>query len=153
MKKFLALGALVAVALVSNIANAQDASQAGTFGSVTLSAGFTPDPTTVALTAGGGTQVTVPGCTGWVADAPDYEVSYTAGSWPLYVYFIGDGDTTLLINGPDGSWSCADDVSGFNPAVTFDAPMSGTYDIWVGTYTAAAGTTGTLYVSELAPQW
>ena len=44
-------------------------------------------------------------------------------------------DTTLIINGPDGNWSCDDDSYGDGDAqVRFDKPRSGTYDIWIGTF-------------------
>jgi hypothetical protein len=48
-------------------------------------------------------------------------------------------DTVLLVNTPDGEWHCNDDYSGLNPALTFEAPQEGQYDIWVGTYSATNG--------------
>lgn len=42
--------------------------------------------------------------------------------------------TTILINDPNGSWICNDDFDGTHPSVTWTAPASGQYDIWVGTY-------------------
>ncbi len=153
-KSIIALGAFFAAALVASGAFAQDLSAPATYGRTSLSAGFTPDPTVVSIVTGGNSvQVTQPGCTGWILNAPDYELTYEAGSWPLNIYFKGDGDTTILINGPDGSWHCNDDANGFNPHVSFPTPMSGVYDIWVGTYSQGGGAVGTLNISELAPQW
>jgi hypothetical protein len=153
MRTSLVLSVSSLVLLVAGSASAQDASLPPGSGSVTLSAGFSPDPQTVAITAGGGIQATMPGCAGWIADAADYELTYTAGSFPLNIYFVGDGDTTLVINGPDGSWYCADDTNGVNPGVSFAAPMSGVYDIWVGGYAEGSFVPGTLSISEVAPSW
>ena len=48
---------------------------------------------------------------------------------------MSQDDTTLVINAPDGEWYCDDDGAGYpNPELTFASPMSGQYDIWVGTY-------------------
>ena len=153
MKKLAFAGVLSFAALATVSAAAQDASLPASFATLELSNGFTPDPTEVSVVAGGAVQVTAPGCSGYIADAPDVELTYAAGSWPLNIYYIGDGDATLVINGPDGSWICNDDANGFNPAVSIATPGSGVYDIWVGTYAANGGVSGTLKISEVAPQW
>ena len=121
-------------------AHAQSISEEPNFGSVRLSAGFTPDPYVVEVTAGGSidafleTPLPVE-CVGKISDAPDFRVTSTAGSFPLVFRTISTEDTTLVINGPDTSWSCDDDSFGDGDAeVTFRRPRSGVYDIWVGTY-------------------
>ncbi|WP_420478994.1 peptidase [Brevundimonas sp. FT23028] len=144
------IAATAALLLVAPAAHAQDTSAPATFGSVRLSSGFTPDPHSVSLTAGGTIDASTIGspCTGSIARAPDYELTYSAGSLPLYISATASSDTTLVVNGPDGRWYCDDDTNGNNPLVTFNNPRSGTYDIWVGVYgggTAAA----TLSISEL----
>ncbi|GAA0611619.1 hypothetical protein GCM10009422_03140 [Brevundimonas kwangchunensis] len=151
--KFTALLAALTAALgMASAVQAQDASATATYGSVRLSAGFTPDPHSISLTAGGSIDATNIGspCRGSIARAPDYEVTYTSGSMPLYFYVNATSDTTLVVNGPDGRWYCDDDSNGgVNPQVTFNTPRSGTYDIWVGTY--GGGTTpATLFVTELS---
>ncbi len=127
MKKLLTSG-LVAAGLLglAATASAQDYTQPATYGNVTLVSGFTPDPHNIQLQSGGSTQVTQPGCTGYVANAPDYELTFTAGSLPLNIYVKSESDTTLLINLPDGSWACNDDTSGFNPAVLMATTDSAT---------------------------
>lgn len=128
-----------------------DPSLAPTFGTASLSAGFTPDPHTVNIIAGGDVAASViSGCTGAVASAPDYRVSYSAGGYPLTFAAASGADTTLVINGPDGRWSCDDDSGGNrNPRVTFSAPLSGVYDIWIGVYGGSAATgSAILSVSE-----
>jgi hypothetical protein len=154
MKKLFVSGlvALVSMGIAAG-ASAQDASATASYGDVSLNAGFVPDPTTVAVTSGGSIQASMTGCTGFIASAPDVELTYTAGSFPLNIYVKSGADTTLVINGPDGSWYCNDDSSGFNPLVSFPSPASGVYDIWVGAYSADGGAAAELNISEVAPQW
>lgn len=151
MKKMLVVAVATVLAAASGAA-AQDASAPATYGSVRLSSGFTPDPHSVRMTAGGTLDASGIGspCTGSVARAPDYELTYTAGSLPLYIYANADSDTTLVVNGPDGRWYCDDDSNGdLNPQVTFNSPTSGTYDIWVGTFDGGTAS-ATLHISELS---
>lgn len=150
MKK-LAFGlAILAVSATAGFATAQDLSAPATYGSVSLTSGFTPDPYSVQLTAGGSIDASTvnPSCVGKIANAPDFELTYTSGSFPLIISVASESDTTLVINAADGSWHCIDDVDGFNPKVTFPTPASGVYDIWVGTYGDALAP-ATLNISEI----
>jgi len=115
---------------------AQDFNQAPAYGASSLRAGFLPDPHVVNVEAGGVNDASRSiGCAGFVATAPDYRLNYTAGSYPLTIGAVSGGDTTIVVNAPDGSWFCDDDSGGnLNPALTFASPMSGQYDIWVGTF-------------------
>ena len=125
-----------------------------TYGTVTLSAGFLPDPHSVELTAGGSVDVNVGGCAyGYVADAPDIKFSYTAsGKTTLYIYAAAEGDVTLLINTATGTWMCDDDSYGNgDPVIVIPDAPSGRYDIWVGTYGDQL-TPATLYLSEVDPR-
>lgn len=145
------IAATAAVLLVAPAAYAQDTSARATYGSVRLNSGFTPDPHTVSLTAGGSIDASNLGspCTGSIARAPDYELTYDAGSLPLYIVASASSDTTLVVNGPDGLWYCDDDSNGgTNPQVTFNTPRSGTYDIWVGTFGGGTAS-ATLTITEL----
>lgn len=145
-------GAALASTATAAVA-AQDFTEPPSFGSVRLDAGFLPDPHTRELTAGGSIQASsrFPQCRGYIANAPDYSVTYTAGASPLIFTVDSDRDTTLVINGPDASWHCDDDgaESPLNPLVRFDDPQSGRYDIWVGTYAQGSGADATLFVSEI----
>ncbi|MEM1285496.1 MAG: serine protease [Pseudomonadota bacterium] len=110
-----------------------------TFFDESIVTGFTPDPIDYPLQAGGYLVATdaLDGCAGFVADAPDVRLTYEAGDqYPLRFFVEGAADTTLLINQPDGQWFCNDDrVEGdLNPEIVFDRPLTGQYDIWVGTY-------------------
>lgn len=121
-------------------AAAQNAGLTANFGEIRLTAGFTPDPYRIDLTAGGSidafTETNLPAaCVGKVSNAPDFEVTYSAGSLPLVFRTRSSTDTTLIINGPDGRWYCDDDSWGDGDAeVRFNKPSSGTYDIWIGTF-------------------
>jgi hypothetical protein len=125
------------------------------YGTVELAAGFQPDPHTQQIAAGGAFDASQLGgtCVGWVAQAPDYRVNWTAGSGQLPLIFsvASDADTTLVINGADGSWICDDDGGneGMNPSVSIQNAPSGQYDVWVGTYSQGELQDSTLHVSEV----
>jgi hypothetical protein len=153
-KSFMVAGAAaVGVALAGPVA-AQDISGSPTYGTVNLTHGFFPDPNSIDLAAGGSIDASdsIGGsCRGMVASAPDVNLNYTAGSFSLYLSVTSDSDTTLVVNSPDGQWYCNDDYTGLDPAVVFDTPQSGLYNIWVGTYSSSAGLPdATLHISELS---
>jgi hypothetical protein len=143
----------VAVA-VSAPALAQDASLEPVFGSVTLKAGFTPDPRNVDIVAGGTEDASHLGdaCVGMVGDAPDYRLTYTAGGLPLNIWVYSDVDTTLVVNDPNGAWMCNDDGAGdggnVNPGLRWANPPSGVYDIWIGRYGSGDGAQARLVFTE-----
>ncbi len=144
----LASAVATAVLSIASAAAAQDPS-ASAGGSSRARAGFTPDPITVSIYSGGSIDAsdTIGGaCTGMVASAPDYEFTYTAGSFPLTFTVDSNSDTSLIINGPDGRWYCNDDSDGLNPVVRWGSPASGTYDVWIGAVGQAAN--ATLYITE-----
>lgn len=127
------------------------------FGTVTLQAGFTPDPHTVPVRAGGADRnaVSGSGCAGYINNAqPDVDLNYQAGRSRLYIYVTSDTDTTLLVNDAGGNWHCSDDFEGSHPAVILNNPPTGNYNIWVGTYDRnRSGSRATIYISELTPRW
>lgn len=147
----LLLASAVAAALMACAATsaaAQDPSAPASSGATRVRAGFTPDPIRVSIYSGGSVDASRLGgsCVGMIASAPDYEFTYTAGSFPLSFGVTSDGDTSLVINGPDGRWYCNDDAEGLNPILTWGRPPSGSYDIWVGAVGEAAS--ATLYITE-----
>ncbi len=136
---------------------APDTSLDPAYGVLDLHTGFTPDPATVAIQAGGGYDASglqAPGCVGFIAQAPDYRVNYQSGALPLIFSVASDADTTLVVNTPDGQWHCDDDSGeqGMNPSIRFDQPQSGQYDIWVGTYEAGDLKDSVLNISEVTSQ-
>jgi len=141
-------------AAVMTVALAASA-QAQTFGSVNLRAGFTPDPHRVAITSGGTLDASTlrSGCRGWIATAVDYQVRYVAGSFNLSFSSTSSSDTTLMVQAPNGDVYCDDDSgNGLNPIVTIGNPMSGSYNVWVGSYRNGEYARATLSISELGRQ-
>lgn len=133
------------------VSSRPNAALTAAFGEIVLSSGFQPDPRRISLTAGGtiAASSVSSSCTGSIAEAPDYQITYNSGSLPLTIRTEARTDTTLVVNGPDGGWYCDDDSGGGNNAqVRFAKPGSGVYDIWVGTY--GGGTNpATLVITEL----
>ena len=153
MRLSLILTAAVLFALAAP-ASAQNWEAEPTFGSVELEEGFLPDPHSIDLTAGGSTTPSVSGCDyGYIAEAPDYDLYYTAeGGSTLYIYAVSGSDTTILVNTPDQSWVCDDDsYDDGDPLVIIPNADGGLYDIWVGTYGEDAAS-ATLYISEVDPR-
>lgn len=128
-----------------------DPSAKATYGDYRLNAGFADDPYIIHVTAGGTVEASnvARDCSGSVAYAPDAQLTYRSGGYPLIIRTDADADTTLLVNAPDGRWYCDDDSGGsLNAELRWDSPSSGVYDIWVGTF--GGGTTpAELHVSEL----
>ena len=150
MKALITTIATAAVIAAAGAASAQNYSLPSNYGDVTLYYGFSPDPFTVNLTAGGTIDASYSvssSCRGYITNAPDVQLNYSAGSLPLIISVNSSSDTTLVINGPDGRWYCNDDADGLDPEVRFGRPSSGQYDIWVGAVGAPAP--ATLIVTEV----
>lgn len=153
MKLYSVAIALAGALIVHGQAQAQDPSAGAISGTISLSSGFTPDPHRVEVTSGGPNSAARlgNGCVGYVSSSPDFELRYTAGSLPLIFRTISSNDTTLVINGPDGRWYCDDDGYDEGDAeVVFSSPASGTYDVWVGSYSEGNGGAASLLITELS---
>lgn len=154
--RLLAASAAV-LTLAAGAAAAQDFHANPTYGTAAINTGFNPDPRVVSVQAGGSLDAhgISSSCAGFIANAPDYRVNYTAGTqYPLIISVAANADTTLVVNGPDGNWYCDDDggVNGMNPSLRFNNPRSGQYDIWVGTYTSGTLQPSQLNISEVTSQ-
>jgi serine/threonine protein kinase len=128
-----------------------------TFGTQSVSSGFSPDPMEVAITSGGSIDASYldAGCRGYGAQAPDFRLRWEGSGGLLRFFFLPDQDgedTALVVNAPDGSWHCNDDsFDTLNPTVEFSDSASGQYDIWVTTYgTQGEFLPGTLHITELS---
>ncbi len=148
--------AALGLAVLAAGASAQNYSLNPLYGTVNLSGGFTPDPYVINVQSGGtinANQSIGGSCVGYIANAPDVRLNFSAGSLPLIISVNSGTDTTLVINAPDGSWYCNDDGgNGLNPSIRWNSPMSGQYDIWIGTYASAANANAQLHISELYSQ-
>ena len=157
MSSFRSFSLAAAVLLAAAVpASAQDFNATPNYGTVNLRTGFMPDPNVVSVQSGGNLDAAriAPNCAGFVTSAPDLRLVYEAGTLPLIISVASRSDTTLVVNGPDGRWYCDDDggVNGLNPAIRFNHPASGRYEIWVGTYGRAALQNARLHISELTSQ-
>lgn len=130
MKNLMTSAVLMIGLALSGWAVAQDGSLEPTFGSYELVTGFAPDPQTLDITATGTVDAAALGeqCEGYVAEAPDLRVTFTAGSLPLTVRAESDDDVTLVVYSPDEMWHCNED-----DPIYFQTPLSGDYILWVAT--------------------
>lgn len=129
------------------------------YDTVSLDVAFTPDPYIVEVVAGGAMDVDDLGaaCTGYIAGSqPDVNLDYQ-GTADLGIYVNSDSDTTLVVNRPDGSWSCNDDSSyllNANPGLYFENAATGIYNIWIGTFSEGSNADALLAFTEYATsQW
>ena len=126
------------------------------YGRQTLAPGFAPDPLMVDALSGGDVDVKSLAlgynCLGYAASDPDYVVEIAAPLDRLTILIASQADTTLVVNLPNGSWSCNDDTNGVNPALVFFSAAAGAYQIWIGSYAAATHDDAVLYVSSAGPE-
>ena len=159
MKRFvghplvLCVGVVIAFAwLGTQRPAAQDFKLKPNYGEIKLETGFVPDPYKKELVAGGDKVVMVNGVRMRITNQPDFRVFYKAGDvFPLSFYVRSDKDTMLLINLPNGKFIVDDDSGGnLNPLIVLQKPMSGQYDIWVGTFgEESKNAKALLHVTEL----
>jgi hypothetical protein len=133
-----------------------DTTQQARYGSEDpLTSGFA-EPHTVRVVSGGPIDASYlgGGCTGYAEPNPDYEFRFVSGSFDLLrIYFVADSpgdDATLIVNDSQANWLCNDDSYGTrNPTIDFRPPVSGWYDIWIGSYSSTDYISGTLHITEL----
>jgi hypothetical protein len=120
------------------------------FGQIELYAGFQPDPYVRNITAGGTQRLENCGfnATGFVTSRPDFDLYWRGSSSQLTIAVEANADAVLLVNAPDGSWFYSDDYRGTNPAITFQNPQEGLYDIWIGSYDGSRRNPGRLVFTE-----
>ena len=120
------------------------------FGQIDLSAGFQPDPYVRNVTAGGTQRLENCGfdATGFVTSRPDFDLYWNGSSAQITIALESNADTILLVNAPDGTWHYSDDYRGSNPAVVFNNPQVGLYDIWIGSYDGSRRNPARLIVTE-----
>ena len=106
---------------------------------ITLGAGFAPDPTIVATTAGGSIPASTLAvgdayCAGSIGAMPNITLTTTTAIAGLRVLVRATDDTTLVVRLSDGRVLCDDDGGGYpNPAVQGDFP-AGVHQIYVGSF-------------------
>jgi hypothetical protein len=78
-------------------------------------------------------------CRGYVTGNPSHRVNIVSGEVTfLRIMFVAQGDTTLIVQAPDGSWQCNDDSAlgdfALSPMVDIANPAEGPYNVWVGSF-------------------
>lgn len=139
---------------------AQSVNSPASYGSQSLQGNFEPDPFSIFVSAGGSinADTVASGCNGFIAEAPDFKLVYSDSvGYTLGIFVLGSADATLVVNDPSGNWVCNDDFSDTSnrgAGLMFADPESGTYDIWVGSYSETdVGTQVELRISELGSPW
>jgi hypothetical protein len=92
-------------------------------------------------------------CGGLVNVAPDYAFDWSGDAKPVKLFVEANGDTTLLVRTPDGSFLCADDADGMrnlNPLLAIAKPAAGRHLVWVGRVDPSKPVTGMLTFTEAA---
>ncbi|MCS6798307.1 MAG: hypothetical protein NZ898_07230 [Myxococcota bacterium] len=121
------------------------------FGTITLAPGFTPDPHFVHGVSGGPVDARTwnPSCTGYVTPQPDHllVLAQPFGGLRLMAHG-GSQDVTLVVQRPDGGYTCNDDAEGVHPVIG-GSWAAGTYRVWVGSYQPNVRAAYTLGLTEL----
>ncbi|WP_439632591.1 hypothetical protein [Glycocaulis sp.] len=128
----------------AGVDNSVDVAARPLHGQTRLRSGFSPNPFSADVQAGGPVDstlalaghTTVEGyCYGQVTRAPSFRLTWSGQDGPLYISTDSDTDTLLLVNAPDGGWWCDDDSAGnLNAGLVIDNAPAGVYDIYVGSF-------------------
>ena len=112
----------------------------GAFLTINPTAGFPLDPFLVSVQGGGPVEASTlsEDCTGYVAANPTASVDFKGEADILRAFFYSDGDPTLIVRTPDGAYLCGDNTNSLilDPTVEITKPVTGTYDVWVGSTVA-----------------
>ena len=124
--------------------------------SFSLSPQFTPDPTQLSGVGGGSVaaskiagqaETSTGACLGYVNAQPNHLLSLKAFFSYLKVQVQSAEDTTIVIQGPGGTW-CNDDFQDRSAGIDGQW-LPGTYQIWVGTYKSQKTAPYTLRLTEV----
>lgn len=135
-----AIGAISAIGVTATGAQAQD-SQPSTFDSAIIRPKFAPDPILLKGVTGGqslarsvaGTAETETGaCLGYMSQQPYHRLELKARFRYLSIVATSSTDTTMVIQGPGGTW-CNDDYDGKDAGISGEW-LPGAYNVWVGSY-------------------
>ncbi|MDH5493461.1 MAG: hypothetical protein OEY14_16020, partial [Myxococcales bacterium] len=88
-------------------------------------------------------------CIGNVGAERNHVLTATAAFPSLRIMAGSQGDTTLVVQQPDGSYLCNDDTDMLNPVVPLSNAAAGDYRIWVGSIDPTATPAYTLGLTEL----
>lgn len=89
-------------------------------------------------------------CNGFVAGNPDFLATVSDGGVDVELTVRSAEDTTLVVRGPDGRVSCDDDSGGdLNPLVLLETAQTGTYEVWLGTFSSVSSAPATLSLRDI----
>ena len=113
-----------------------EATSGSAFITLNPEAGFPLDPFLVSLQGGGSVDASTlsEGCSGFITASPAVTVDYQGAASRLRAFFYSDGDTTLVVQTPDGAYLCNDNTSRvvLDASVEIAEPVHGLYSVWVG---------------------
>ena len=136
-------------------ATGPDPARDATYGEATLAPFFQPSPFAVQFLGGGRSQaadfIAAAPCHGFAAEAPDFSIILSEAFSQLTFALHSPADMTLIINGADGQWHCADKQGTVDPAVSFRNAPAGLYDIWVGSVDEGNYAASIVYAFESEP--
>lgn len=97
-------------------------------------------PAVIGIVSGGTVDASTadPACRGFVTSTPDLVLVWAGEAATLRLFFNSLGDTTLIVNQPDGTYVCSDDGDGLNPVIDINNPTEGEYAVWVGSFSNSA---------------
>jgi len=106
-------------------------------------------PAVISIVSGGNVDAsrTDASCSGFGTSQPDLVLFWEGQVNTLRFFFSSLGDTTLIINMPDGRYACGDDGDGLNPVVDIANPADGEYAIWIGSFNSTALNPGYLFIT------
>lgn len=112
-----------------------------------LSAGFWPDPASLAVVGGGpvDTSLSMDGCAGYAPAVPTVRVHYEGFGFLRFFFVSESADAAaLIVRAPGDEWWC-----GSSAEVAFEEASSGDYEVWIAGSTPDTPSSGMLYVTEL----
>lgn len=140
LKLFFVIITLLSLSNFKFVAHA-DETPAPIFEDIIIGSEFKPDPLIVSGMSGGNipanklaenTETLTGPCKGFFDLQPDHTLQLTSKFDYLKVQVQSPRDTTLIIEGPGGSW-CNDDLEDKNPGITGEW-LPGEYKVWIGSY-------------------
>lgn len=147
---------LVAFAFYAPDARAQSWEAMPRFGTIDLAGAFEPDPWLGDMEAGGDFNAggLGPDCAGFIDQSrPDFDLNFRPGEYTLTIFAVAASDISLVVYTPGGEWICSDDADATNPAVLFNEPFAGNYNIWVGSARAGDIVPAVLGITEGDPDF
>ncbi len=89
-------------------------------------------------------------CQGFISERPSLSIVSSHYSLEIQAMSDTDEDLTMVVLGPDGSWTCSDDADGTNPAASVNGG-EGEYSVWIGTFSRRMQMSPATVTVEMTP--